>query len=372
MSDCGGILLACVALPLVALVLLVAGVSYLAIQGAKVVGHAALVGVDFAVQSLASGVRTATKAVAAASETVAAGVERAAAWAGALYDSTQAAERLRATAQSLYTSSMATIPAGTAISMLAGVKPAVAPVSSASTTELLARAGAAQGVLDSELPLRLVAGQFHRPDLAVAREALDRARLEATAGRAESAQRLAAQAEALYTSIIHDAHERLREAERATVAAQVGNALADLGYEVKLARVRQNVALVGRRDQHTMAMVLRPGGKVEMDMAGFEGDSCDRETKALLDAMRRNGSVIAAQNLTRHGRFAGGPLIRRAQQGGKPLEVALAECFSGGGTQRTADAPVRRSNNLSRPTTERERLERGRALLWGHAQRILN
>jgi hypothetical protein len=155
------------------------------------------------------------------------------------------------------------------------------------------------------------------------------------------------------------------------VTAQVGNTLQDLGYEVKLASSKENTAIVGRRQHQALAMVIRPGGRLEFDMAGFEGDSCHHETQALLEALRRNGLAIQAETITRHGRFAGGALIRKAQRHGKPLEVALAESFpltEEEQRETVPDAPVRRTAALPRGETEQDRLQRGRAFFWSQAQ----
>ena len=54
MSDSGGLLVAALAAPLILVVLLVAGVTYVALQSAKLVGHLAVQGINFAAHSLAS------------------------------------------------------------------------------------------------------------------------------------------------------------------------------------------------------------------------------------------------------------------------------------------------------------------------------
>jgi hypothetical protein len=145
-----------------------------------------------------------------------------------------------------------------------------------------------------------------------------------------------------------------------------------LGYEVKVTSFKKNTALVGRRQHQTLAMVLRPGGRLEFDMAGFEGDSCADETRTLIEALRRNGLGIHAESIMRHGRFSGGALIRRAQRHGEDLEAALAEIFpqseKGPQDEAAPGAPIRRSVLLARDESELQRLQRGRAFIWSQTQ----
>jgi len=379
MSDFGGILIACVALPLLAVVLLVAGVSYTAVAGVRLAGGLALEGLEFAGRSLAAGVRAATELLTSAGSLALEAVEQGAEWAKTLYDSSQVGHRLRATAQKLYEAALCPAGAlGTNATLLPGTTGlGVTPVElgNCSATDLLARAEAARGALVAELPLRLVAERWHPDKLREASAATESARAALATGEIQVAAELAAHAQELYASIVGEAYQRLRHAERATIAAQVGNSLEDLGYQVRVTRVKETVAFVGRRGHHTVALVVRPGGRIELDMAGFDGDSCDRETKALLAALRRNGLVIASEHLVRHGRFAGGPLIRRAQRQGKPLEVALAECLDPlQQPEKAAAAPprVRRAGALARGEAEDQRLQQGMALLWGQRQQVVN
>jgi hypothetical protein len=384
MSDCGGLVVACLAAPLLLVVLLVAGVSYLAIQGAKLAGYLALEGVNFAAQSLAAGVRASTRAIAAAAPAVLEGIERAGEWAREMYDSSAAVNRLRQTAQDFYQKSLLSSEQLHASVSGMVLSSAVAPASCRQNfgsgtlalqqaADLLARAQAVRYVLDAELPLKLIVERWESARVNAAESAMHAASVCLAGGRVEEARELASRAESFYTTALHDAHQRLRNAERATITAQVGNTLEDLGYEVKVARVKENVALVGRRAHQTLAMVLQPGGQIQLDMAGFEGNACERETRELLRALRRNGLSITAEHLVRHGRFSGGPWIRKAQQKGKPLEVALAEMVDFEQPARSthaAAAPVRRASRLGPLGSEEERLRTGRALLWSNRQQL--
>jgi hypothetical protein len=237
--------------------------------------------------------------------------------------------------------------------------------------EALARAQAVSTALNTEVPLRLVADRWYASQLFTAEAALSGAEVSLRTGDTRRAVELAGQAEALLTTAVHDSHQYLVKAERATIAATVGNTLQDMGYDVRVASANDNVALVGRREHHTLAMVVRPGGRLEMDMAGFEGGACNPETRALLEGLRRNGLVIAEQNLKWHGRFEGGALIRKAQRQGKSLEVALAEMMVAPDTSDEAraavDAPIRRRSRLA-PQSEEERLRQARAWMWDQGQ----
>lgn len=414
MSDCGGLLVAFLAAPLLLAVLLVAGIGTLALQGARLLGNLALSGIEFVGTTLAAGVRSATHALTTAGTIATASATHGAQWASSLFDSAQVGERLRAAARSSYqaaygnlstavtpaspgvpapapaqvirstvlstTRAAASMPSpcslalprasgGTVPASATAISGAAAPevVGRDQTIRTLAQAQAVSAALESELPLRLVAERWHGEQLSTARAALASAGTSLRAGQLEQAAMLATQAETLLTTAAHQADQHLAKAERATIAATVGNTLEDMGYQVKVANVQENVALVGRRGHQTMAMVVRPGGALEMDMAGFEGNSCNLETKALLEGLRRNGLVISAANLARHGRFEGGALIRAAQRRGTSLEVALAELMAPPAVAEPAgvqeDAPVRRRARLA-PQDETGRLRQARAWLW--------
>lgn len=406
MSDCGGLWVACLAAPLLLVVLLVAGVSYVALQAARLVGNLALQGIELAGTGVALGVRAATEALQAAGTVATATAQ----WTGHLFESSHVAARLSSTATLVYQATVSSLqatidlhaPASSqaalasttplASTMLAsndggGFTPAtqgapssatpvvvsIAPVADeraavgaaqlqSMAVESLARASGVQAALDAELPLRLVAESRHAVELASARERLRAAHLCLQAGQVERAADLAQQAEAVLTSTGYQAHEELARAERTTVTAAVGNTLEDMGYDVRLARAKDNVALVGRRGHHTLAMVVRPSGHIEMDMAGFEGTDCEPEITALLVGLRRNGLMISRQCLTRHGRFSGGSLIRGAQRAGRPLEEVLAEMTEAPSNDRESLSTVVRANQPVAVNAKRLRQER--RLFW--------
>jgi hypothetical protein len=373
MSDFGGIVLAGLALPLLAVVLLVAGVCYLAIRGANLAANALLEGINFASQPLASSVKSASNVLAQAGELDSTGLKKKISLPPPVLDTKGIALRLRETARDLYQESLSEARQLRDLAeKVATAGPAAGPITLKATTEswraedLLARARAASGALESELPLKLVAEKWSQPQLDKAKANLETAKLRLASGQLKEAAQHAAEAEALFTTTLHDAHQRLLNAEKTTIAVQAGNALVDLGYEVKIARVKRNVALVGRRGQQVMAMVLQPDSRIQLDMAGFEGSACERDTMRLLAKLRENGLVVAEVNLIRHGRFTGGPWIHKAQRQGKPLEVAMAELLdpvAQAGTSK-GSPPVRRSSSLSVGALEQERLTKGRALLW--------
>ncbi len=426
MSDCGGLFVAALAAPLLLAVLLVAGVTYVALQGARLVGHLVLEGLQLAGTGLASGVRTIAQSARAAGTQAMEAAARGAQWAGGLYDSLQAGERLRGGAQTAYHSALQALQAPsragqaslhlntpsatsghTSLEGLAGplvpqptsltasaatgrlgapsggrpapAAPGGVPLQAADpgapsgqpALEALARAQAVDQALRQELPLSLVAEQWHADRLRAARVEMDTARSLLQAGRPEEAEGLAQHAEATLTTLTYQSHQRLVAAERATLVATVGNTLEDLGYSnLRVAQAKGRTALVGRRGEHTLALVAGPGGKLQMDMAGFEGDSCRRETQRLLEGLHRNGLELSRVELTHHGRREGGALLRRAQRSDQPLAQALAE-LAGEAQSAPANAtpPVKRGTRLSGPTEE-ECLRRARIWLWSASQQL--
>lgn len=368
MSECGSLLVACLAAPLVLVVLMVAGVGYLAMQGARLAGAALVAGVEMAGQSLAAGVRLASRAVLSAGSAIAQGIE----WGKELYDSASVSERLKTAARAAYNCASSSLAArmpiqGAAESSLSNI--IGGPVAPAPTSVVdlrgavapLARAQATLVAIESEPPLLLIAERWSAEQLGRAREAIQESEACLVRGDSSKASILAAEAEGLLASSLGDAHERLKSAERTTIAAQAGNSLLDLGYEVKVAQVRETVALVGRCGHQTVALVVGKAGHLEMDMAGFEGESCDRAVKALLAQLRRNGLQVLAERIERHGCSEGGASIRKAARQGKPLEQALAEGAASIPTHETVHRGVRLTQGPERQA------QRGRALLWSSA-----
>jgi hypothetical protein len=413
MSGCGGLVVGALAFPLALVVLLVAGVSYLALQGAGLACRGAISGLEFAGSKLGPAVRAATEALSAAGTTMLSATTGAADWTRTLLDTSVVRDRIRHSLRNAYTrglggtADLATvgpaterpgalttggsvtasmtlsiderIPAvespGTTASMRA---PIAAPAAGtegdagATTADTLARAKAIRTVLDSEVPLALVADHRSRAGLAEASRAIAASEAALRAGDAAMAKGLAASAERALTTATYDAYQHLVKAERATVAAQVGNSLQDLGYQVRVAHSTRGIALVGRKQHYALAMVLRAGGRVSFDMSGFEQTSCHPEARALLGALGQNGLVLSSAEINWHGRLDGGPLIRAAMRKGRPLEQALAEMAPASAeTGRLADGdrdglPVRRQTRLASGPDD---YERGRAWMWGNVQR---
>jgi hypothetical protein len=102
MSNCGGLVVAALALPLILTVLLVAGVAYLAIEGAKLVGQLAYRGIQLAGQGVATLVREASTTFAHVGEAVSSAASSAAQWTSAMFDSSSVRERLTSAVTTTY------------------------------------------------------------------------------------------------------------------------------------------------------------------------------------------------------------------------------------------------------------------------------
>jgi len=356
MSDSGGILVACLAAPLLLIVLLVAGVSHLVLRAAQLTSMLAVEGLRFTGTALAKSIRIASDAARQSAATAVTAAGTVGQWAGTLFDSAASADRLRSIAHVNYqrrlqtltaTSSVRTIPNPSRIEPPAAARIGV----STDAHEHLARAEALESALQAEMPLRLVAEQWSAPELQAARASISEAHTSLLAGHIASADTAARRAESLLSVTAQRAHQRLAAAERTTVTAVIGNTMTDLGYEVRAAAAGGRAALVGRKADQTVALVVGSGGRIDMDMAGYEGDACDRDVKALIEALRKQGLTIAEACLARHGRPEGGALIRAARRRGKTLELALAEINAvpevQGERTEVESAPVRRTTRLA-------------------------
>lgn len=337
MSDCGGIVVACLAAPLMILILLVAGVGAALLMAAEFAGHVALAGLDLAGKAIAPLVRSVTDALNSAGMlnlpmTVMAGSPLTS------LDPLNVAELFRSHAHSFL---------------------------AASETSCLARAVALERALADVKPLNLVASELFDPEVKSARNLMAEAAEHLDRGDAAGAERLGTAAEAAFARVGRQAAERLTAATRVTMTAQVGCALQDLGYAVRVASDPRRAAIVGRREHQSVALVVGEGGHIEVDMEGFDGAQCHADSQALIAGLRRRGLVISATNLTRHGSCAGGALIRAARRSGRTLEEALLGQAATMGTPAVtpqSNEPVVRSTRLDYGSRDSER---DRTWVWG-------
>jgi hypothetical protein len=127
---------------------------------------------------------------------------------------------------------------------------------------------------------------------------------------------------------LYQAEERLFQAEGTVLRAQLGGALAELGYTVVPPRRAQETApvlLAHRPDGTAVAARISPrAGRVELDLSGFRGDACQVERARLDAALRKRGVRLTTEARQRHQTLAGAALTRavEAELGPRPAQTA--------------------------------------------------
>ncbi|MGH8568314.1 MAG: hypothetical protein ACREXU_09915, partial [Gammaproteobacteria bacterium] len=110
------------------------------------------------------------------------------------------------------------------------------------------------------------------------------------------------------------ANHRLMVAEATVLHRHLTGALKDLGYTLRQPRrpVTDQVLVRAEKAEGTaVTMKLSPrSGRLELDLSGFNGDTCLREQERLLDNLRRRRVLLTQRNAQRHAAPTGGVLTR--------------------------------------------------------------
>jgi len=287
MSECGYLILVALAIPVVALVLLAAGVGALAVAGARLVEQTCdTLGLE---SRLRSALQTEYGRILSGNL-----------HAQGMLASTPLDSRLLVQPPNL------TPDPGSDSSLLTKV------------TDRLARAGAVREALNQETPLRLVAERWHTDELLKADEALAKAQALYVTGKLTGALAEARLAERTLSVATYDSHQRLLMAQQTVLIAQTEQSLTGMGYQVERLAGSQDQALWATNDGRTIAALVEPSGRLLMDMAGFDGVACHREAEQMLVALEQNGVEVRREQVLLHGRRDGGPLVARLHKLMKP------------------------------------------------------
>ena len=294
MSECGWLVLVALAAPVVALVLLAAGVGALAIAGARLVDHTCdALGLE---TRLRSAVQTEYRRM--------------------LSGSLHGQGMLASTA--LDSELLAQPGNGT-------LEPGSGGALLTKAADRLARAGAVRAALNQETPLRLVAETWHQDALLKADQALGRAQMLHATGRLGEALAEARLAERTFSVAAYDSHQRLLTAQQTVLVDQTAKSLTGMGYDVERLADSREQGLSATRDGHTIAALVQPGGRLLMDMAGFDGVACHREAEQMLAAIAENGVQVRREQMLLHGRRDGGPLVARLDRIAKARPQAVSQ-----------------------------------------------
>jgi hypothetical protein len=109
------------------------------------------------------------------------------------------------------------------------------------------------------------------------------------------------------------AHERLARAEQDALTRTTQDVLERCGYEVRHKHQGRGDLVRGKKEDLSVAAHLE-GGEVEMDLAGFEGRSCEEEMERLKEAFRERGISLRLTKSDFHGQEEGGPLAQEASE----------------------------------------------------------
>jgi hypothetical protein len=109
------------------------------------------------------------------------------------------------------------------------------------------------------------------------------------------------------------AHERLARAEQNALTRTTQDVLKSCGYEVRRKEQGEGELVRGKKQDLSVAAHLE-GGEVEMDLAGFEGRSCEEEMERLKEAFRERGISLRITSSDFHGQEEGGTLAQEASE----------------------------------------------------------
>jgi hypothetical protein len=258
----------------------------------------------------------------------------------------------------------------------AGLAPNAPPSSRAANArtqaaDLLARAEATLEALEHERLLMAMAERSPGLSLAAMRQGLSRAAQIYREGGLQEAVRLAREAEARLAVAAHEGCRGLETLQRRFVSVVTARTLQDMGYRIDVATSESAVALWATNGQRTLAATVTDSGRVDLDLAGFDGLSCRLESERLLVELAERGLRVRREASLIHGRREGGAMIvsaaRQARSTGLSHAFALLQAVGG---QSETPRAVHRKRKATRGNAARassgsdSSAERARRWLW--------
>jgi hypothetical protein len=106
--------------------------------------------------------------------------------------------------------------------------------------------------------------------------------------------------------------------ERTLVTAVMDEALRSIGCRTTVAEGDGASGIWAERGHQLAAVLIEDGGKVELDVAGFEGDGCIPFHEDIERAVAAHGGTFEGVEVVHHGDADGGVLIRSAARAAGP------------------------------------------------------
>lgn len=150
------------------------------------------------------------------------------------------------------------------------------------------------------------------------------------------------------------AHERLARAEQNALTRTTQDVLKSCGYEVRRKEQSDGELVRGKKQDLSVAAVLE-GGEVEMDLAGFEGRSCEEEMERLKEAFRERGISLRVTRSDFHGQEEGGILAQEASE-----ELPFNPLTGGSSTEEKPAESVERTSSRRKLQQAHKRQSRHR------------
>lgn len=115
------------------------------------------------------------------------------------------------------------------------------------------------------------------------------------------------------------AHQELATVERQVLTEKTAEAMTALGYHVQQKQRKEGMLLRGQKQSLSIAAQVDDGGQLAIDMAGFEGGSCQEALKELQQELKKRGIGITLLDRQYHGKKQGSVLAQQAEAEFNPI-----------------------------------------------------
>jgi hypothetical protein len=137
----------------------------------------------------------------------------------------------------------------------------------------------------------------------------------------------------------------LASEERTLVTSVMNDALRSIGCRTTIADGDGSSGIWAERGHQVVAVLIENGGRVELDVAGFEGSGCVPFHEEIEKAVIARGGTLEDVEVVQHGDAGGGVLIRSAARAAGPRgDMARAIAGPPAPRGRFSRAPNQRSS----------------------------
>ena len=167
-------------------------------------------------------------------------------------------------------------------------------------------------------PSALIAARVADPNSWSAAEELYTESREALTMSPARASSLAARGDRALRAALASGARLLAAEERTLATTVMDDALRAIGCRTIVAEGDDAAGIWAERGHQLAAVLVRDGGNVELDVAGFEGDGCLPFHEEIERAVGDRGGTFEDVEVVQHGDSGGGVLIRGAAQAAGP------------------------------------------------------